>query len=122
MRISDWSSDVCSSDLAPYWPMARRMGGVFFRRTRTDDLIARPQQEPDWRAPDMHEAREGRDDEEGQAQHNVQLVDQCNILDRGGRRRIECQHYLRPAHEAEHLAAVHMLDGPPGGQDTKNKW
>src|SRR3546814_1088685 len=69
MRISDWSSDVCSSDL----------------------------------------------------EHNVQLVDQRHVLDCAGRRRIERQHALRPAHETEHLAAVHMLDRPPGGQDTQHE-
>src|SRR3546814_15874399 len=32
MRISDWSSDVCSSDLAPYWDAEAR--GAFFGLTR----------------------------------------------------------------------------------------
>src|SRR3546814_1479956 len=34
MRISDWSSDVCSSDLADFWPLRRMSGGQHETRVR----------------------------------------------------------------------------------------
>src|SRR3546814_13530240 len=36
MRISDWSSDVCSSDLAVQVPAAIERGAIVARRLRTD--------------------------------------------------------------------------------------
>src|SRR3546814_3441792 len=36
MRISDWSSDVCSSDLAVQVPAAIEQGAIVARRLRTD--------------------------------------------------------------------------------------
>src|SRR3546814_15374506 len=40
MRISDWSSDVCSSDLSPRYPAAVVAGNVETSQVITDALFA----------------------------------------------------------------------------------
>src|SRR5690625_1343330 len=71
-----------------------------------DDLIAWAEQEPDWRAPYVHEPREGRDQEKRQPENDVQLVDKRRLGDQLGRADPEGGEPLRPAHEADHFFAA----------------
>src|SRR3546814_14521638 len=38
MRISDWSSDVCSSDLTPFVARLKQAGAVLLGKTTTSEL------------------------------------------------------------------------------------
>src|SRR5690606_3629222 len=71
-------------------------------------------------APDMHQAGEGGNQKQGQAQHDVQLVDQIGIDNQVGRAGLKGQDTLGPAHEQHHFLPVHVVNGPEGtGQSQR---
>src|SRR3546814_7768333 len=80
MRISDWSSDVCSSDLVPQQPALEDLGAEQVVRTHAQQVDA---EEPDHQRKRQHTAadiglwhhvvqHEQRDPAEGEGQQQAQ--------------------------------------------------
>ncbi|KIV11555.1 hypothetical protein SZ08_05350, partial [Vibrio parahaemolyticus] len=73
---------------------------------------------PHRRADDVHQAGEGEQHEQGQAQADVQLVDQAHRRDGLGRRqRTQSDDGLGPVGEHHHHRAIHVMGrGDDGGE------
>src|SRR4051812_3567764 len=86
-----------------------RIGSISCDRTGgADDLVALAAKIPDRRAEHVHEAGEGEDQEDGQAENDVQLEDWVHVGDEVRRARMQRYDALRPVHELHHLMPVHV--------------
>src|SRR3546814_11565034 len=79
MRISDWSSDVCSSDLRDTHPKPEHAPALLWRQTggeraQHDDIVAREHQIDHDHLPQRREPRTGEDVGDAENGHMAPLA------------------------------------------------
>ena len=69
----------------------------------------------------MHQPSEGRDEDDDQPQHDMQLEDQRRADQVAGGIGVEDREPVRPIHQPHHLFAVQIMPRPPDRSDAEDQ-